>query len=107
MLVPQVYALYSDPETGTNNIVMEYIQGKTLASLWPDLDFAHKGSIMATLRSSLDELRRMPSPGYYGSLDARGLLDEAFGTTEADPAMTGPFTSEAELNVSLAQNPIE
>ena len=91
--IPRVYALYSDPTNGKNYIVMERIAGETLLSLWPKLSPLEKELIATILRKSLDDLRQLPSPGYYGSLDERCLLDEIFWTTDPEPSINGPFQS--------------
>ncbi|KAL1845525.1 hypothetical protein Plec18170_009721 [Paecilomyces lecythidis] len=100
--VPRVYALYSNSGNGKNYIVMERIHGDTLTSLWAQLDPFEKESIMKTVKGYFDELRCLPPPNYYGSLDKRGLLDEIFWTQEADTAINGPFTSEDSLNEAFA-----
>jgi hypothetical protein len=100
--VPQVYALYTDHETSTNYIVMEYIEGSTLREQWLSLTIDQKQEIISTLRRYFDQLRNLPSPGYYGSLDRRPLLDGIFWTTEPDPSINGPFDSEDDLNNGLS-----
>ena len=72
---------------------MERIAGETLLSLWPKLSPLEKELIATILRKSLDDLRQLPSPGYYGSLDERCLLDEIFWTTDPEPSINGPFQS--------------
>lgn len=88
-----VHALYSSLETGKKYIVMERIAGQTLLSLWADLASLEKESIVTTLRKHFNELRRLPSPEYSGSLDDRYLLDELFWTSDADSTINGPFAS--------------
>jgi hypothetical protein len=99
--VPRVYALYSDPETGKNFIVMERILGQTLLSAWPQLTTLEKQDILSDLRRYFDDLRQLPSPKYFGSLDKRRLLDEIFWTHEPDPLVNGPFDSEECLNEAM------
>ena len=38
-----------------------------------------------------NELRRLPSPGYYGSLGERCLSDCIFWTGGSNPEINGPF----------------
>jgi phosphotransferase family enzyme len=104
--VPRVYALYSNPQNRKNYIIMERVVGKTLSSLWPDLTASEKESIVAKLHGYFSELRQLPSPGYYGSLGRRHLLDPIFWTIEAIPIINGPFTSEDALNEAMAQKSI-
>lgn len=101
--VPRVYALYSNPTTGKNYIIMERIIGQTLLSAWPHLSSPEKESIAETLSSYFVELRQLPSPNYYGSSNNRHLLDEIFWTDEADPLINGPFDSELALNKGMAR----
>lgn len=56
--VPKVYNLYTEPYTGWNFIVMEYIEGSTLALAWPDLNAVQKSVITAKLRNFYNELRQ-------------------------------------------------
>lgn len=76
--VPQLYALFHDDETDTNFIVQEYIPGKLLASLWGKLSTAEKQAITSQLRRNMDELRSIPSPGYYGGLWRQPIQDCLF-----------------------------
>ena len=101
--VPKVYALYTEPTTKKNYIVMENVEGDTLASKWPDLTEAQKTAIVANLKCFLEELRvLLPSPGYFGSLGRRGLLDEIFSTRDVEPLINGPFRSTYSLNTAMA-----
>lgn len=105
--IPRVYALYSDPSTGRNYIVMERIIGQTLLSAWPQLTALEKRRTVSDLRRYFDELRRLPSPGYFGSFGKRLLLDGVFWTPEPDPRVDGPFDLEkdfAEAMVRKYQN---
>ncbi|OAT04569.1 phosphotransferase enzyme family protein [Blastomyces gilchristii SLH14081] len=101
--VPRVYALYSNPQTCKNYIVMEHIAGDTLAKLWASLTCAEKESIVAKLRGYCKELRQLPSPGYYGSIGKRCFLDEIFWTQHEEVTINGPFTTEAALNEAMAR----
>ncbi|KAL2376240.1 hypothetical protein RJZ90_007642, partial [Blastomyces dermatitidis] len=60
--MPQVYALYSNPQIGKNYIIMEHITGETLAKLWASLTGAEKESIVAKLRGYYKELHQLSSP---------------------------------------------
>ena len=100
--IPQVYALYSDAETSTNYIVMEYIDGDSLATKWPVLTATEKQEIASTLKRYYDELRTLPSPGYFGSIGKRYFLEGVFWSSEGNTAISGPFTTEAALNEAMA-----
>ena len=101
--VPKVYALYTESCTGRNFTVMEYIEGSTLASASPDLNALQKSTMTAKLRNFYNEIRQLPSLGYFGSLGRRPLLDETFWTRENVPSISGPFETEDVLNEALAQ----
>ncbi|KZF20394.1 hypothetical protein L228DRAFT_263044 [Xylona heveae TC161] len=101
VVVPEVYALYSDPQTGVKYIIMEHIVGDTLESLWPNLLLSQKKLVVTRLRAYFDELRRIPSPGYFGSLGERPLLDDTFWTPDPDPSTNGPFHTEDAFNEAL------
>ncbi|KAJ1675308.1 hypothetical protein EV182_001519 [Spiromyces aspiralis] len=98
--VPKLYALYSDPQTGKNYIVMEHIAGETLESLWPSLTEQDKDMVIAKLRQYFDELRQLPSPGYFGRLGGRPLRSYFLG----DLPISGPLETEDALNVVILHN---
>ncbi|KAI1400540.1 kinase-like domain-containing protein [Hypoxylon fuscum] len=64
--VPTVYAIYQEPYKGCvcNFIVMEYIAGDKLEI--QDLMMGERLAVTMQLRAYLNELRSIPSPGYYG-----------------------------------------
>lgn len=99
--VPRVFALYTDPSTGKNYIVMERITGQSLLSTWPQITTLEKKRILSDLQRYFDELRQLPSPNYFGSFGNRQLLDEIFWTQEPDPLVNGPFDSEEDLNEAM------
>ncbi|OIW34632.1 kinase-like protein [Coniochaeta ligniaria NRRL 30616] len=66
--VPTVYALFHDEESGNNFIIQEYIAGSNLYTYWRGLDQSGKEAIASQLRQHLDELRSLPSPGYFGGV---------------------------------------
>ncbi|KAJ5358719.1 phosphotransferase enzyme family protein [Penicillium cataractarum] len=99
--IPRVFALYSDPETSKNYIVIERIIGQTLLSAWPQLSTLEKQRITSDLRRYWDDLRPLPSPEYYGSVGKRPLLDEIFWTPQPDPLINGPFGSIEDLNEAM------
>lgn len=82
---------------------MEYVHGSALLSEWPAMSERQKGCVCRKLRSYFEELRQLPSPGYYGSLDHRKLENTMFWTYERDPAVNGPFETENDLNGALVR----
>lgn len=81
---------------------MEYIEGDTPDTQWPSLTYSQKQQITTTLKEYFNELRRLPSPGFYGSIGHRRLLDGMFWTLEPTPSINGPFDTEAALNEAMA-----
>ena len=73
--VPTLYALFHDEETGNNFIVQEYIPGQDMFRYWDTLDQAGKEAVASQLRRHLDELRSIPSPGYYGGVWRQPIMD--------------------------------
>ncbi|EGE00899.1 hypothetical protein TESG_08194 [Trichophyton tonsurans CBS 112818] len=100
--IPKVYALYNVPETSTNYIVMEYVEGKTLDTQWKSLSDREKEDITSTLKQYFAELRKLPSPGYFGSIRRRRMPGGMFWTPEPNSEINGPFENEADLNEALA-----
>lgn len=82
--VPTVYALFYDKQTDKNFIVQEYIPGKPLDVLWETLSPYQKTKITRQLRQNMDELRRIPSPGYYGGIWEQPALDYCFRGVEPE-----------------------
>lgn len=80
--IPKVYAIYQryDEQMGeiVMYIVMQYVQGKTLLRLWSSLDQERKPSFTHTLRTYIDQLRQLPTPGYFGNIDGGPPLDDLF-----------------------------
>ncbi|VTO84541.1 unnamed protein product [Fusarium graminearum] len=55
-------------------------------------------SIAKTLRDSLQQLRRLQHPGYFGNIDGGPPLDDVFtGTQGGLKNVTSPFATEEEL----------
>jgi hypothetical protein len=66
--LPTVYALFKDEATGLNFIIQEYIHGRVLGEYWENADGSDKEAVATQLRKYWDELRSIPSPGYYGGV---------------------------------------
>ena len=97
--VPHVYALFKENQNGY--IVMERIKGKTLESEWPFLIEKQREVIVTKLGSLFKQLRSLPSPGGYCSLDNRPLLDDFFWSGSSSEKFNGPFHTEGELNEAM------
>jgi len=57
---------------------MEKILGSLLDSEWVSLDPMQKDAITAKLRTIFREMRALPSPGNYCSIENQPLLDGVF-----------------------------
>lgn len=94
--IPKNYAISTHEKTNTDFIVMEYIPGKLLDRIdWCTLTVSQKTNITSQLRRGLDELRSIPSPGYYGGLWRQPIRDIHFehkGTHKPyeETAISGP-----------------
>ncbi len=80
--VPKVYALFQAPVEGYKPdptfIVMEYIPGSPLHKAWPTVTKPERRGIASQLRRHMNELRSIPSPGYYGGIWRQPVLDKFF-----------------------------
>ncbi|KAK4153045.1 kinase-like domain-containing protein [Chaetomidium leptoderma] len=99
--VPTVYALFHDETSKSNFIVMEYIPGKTLGQLWSGLSTLEKTAVASQLRQNLDELRRIPSPGYYGGIWRQPTREFTFADDSTvrphpDETISGPQETEEQ-----------
>ncbi|TLD29875.1 putative phosphotransferase enzyme family protein [Venturia nashicola] len=65
------------------------------------LSQGQKDAIATKLREYFDELRRLPTPGGYCSVNNQALLDDIFWTGNTADAIAGPFTTEEELNDAM------
>jgi hypothetical protein len=96
--VPQVYALFQNPPKTVTYIIMERISGSTLASAWPLMDQASKQAVTLQLRSQIEEMRKLPSPGGYCSVGHRELLADPHLIGSPSNPLFGPFDTESEFN---------
>ena len=71
--VPRVYAIFQDPETKWNYVIMGRIFGKTLGELWPTMNDSAKGGVTSRLRCIFDDMRKLEYPGGYCSAGGRWL----------------------------------
>lgn len=101
--IPLIYALYV--EDGIAYLLMEYVAGQSLESLWPNLEPQEQSIILNKLRKILDEMRSLPppSPPFYGSVCHGPLPYFLFWTPETQPTINGPFNNEEELCLGLVE----
>lgn len=102
--LPKVYAVYRVGDQGAVAIVMEFIPGSNLFEVWPRLSTEQKQQVCQDLKRQVDQLRSLPSRGYFGGVGKRPQPDGIFWTGEEDERISGangPFYSEKELNNAL------
>ncbi|KAJ6027948.1 Phosphotransferase enzyme family protein [Penicillium herquei] len=97
---PRLYAIYRHRDT--LYIVIEYIPGISLAMAWPSLTEAKKHSIVGQLQCIFNQMRALPSLGFYGSVNRGPVPHRYFFSREKDPAVTGPFQKEEEFGKAIA-----
>ena len=64
---PQLYTMYCDQNT--LYIIMEYIPSISLGMVWPSLTEANKHLIVGQLQCIFDQMRALPLPGFYSSVN--------------------------------------
>jgi aminoglycoside phosphotransferase (APT) family kinase protein len=97
---PRLYAMYRYRDT--LYIVMEYISSISLGMAWPSLTEANKHSIIGQLRCIFEQMRALPSSGFYGSINRGPVPHRYFFSREKDPAITGLFQTEEEFGRAIA-----
>ncbi|KAL4862894.1 hypothetical protein BDV12DRAFT_202610 [Aspergillus spectabilis] len=101
VFVPKVYDHFVDPEKKKRYIIMAHIPGTNLQRLSTSLTSVEKKVISKRIREALDEIRNIPSQGYLGNLNRTPYFEGIFYSPEHDPAISGPFESEGQLNEGL------
>ncbi|KAK3301546.1 uncharacterized protein B0H64DRAFT_383960 [Chaetomium fimeti] len=105
--IPKLYAMFHDEETGLNFIVQEFIPGHQLGEIWNGLDRAQRQAIALQIRRNMDELRSIPSPGYYGGIrrqpirDCHFITDRVSHRPHPDKAISGPHETEEEWTEAM------
>lgn len=97
---PRLYAMWKEPD-GNLYLVMEYLQGDTLESLWQDLKASEKDLVLRKLRAIFHEIRCLPSPGFLGSVNETHVLHHLFYSPDYDPKISGPFKSGRDFVLGL------
>ncbi|EJU03007.1 hypothetical protein DACRYDRAFT_115291 [Dacryopinax primogenitus] len=94
ILIPRVHNWsYSSDEC--LNIVMDYIDGEDLRTLWPKLSLWRKIWIIWTIRDYIKQLRalRLPGADVVGPVDGTGKPIRCYGEQFAYSNPPGPFDS--------------
>lgn len=107
--VPKLFGTITDPnEPEINYIVMEFIEGKCLDAIWPDLSTSEKEDVKMQLKAALNSLRKMPDQGYIGSVGRQKCIDGVFYTGETYVLdVNGPFETEIEMNEGVLRRVAE
>ncbi|KAI1149528.1 kinase-like domain-containing protein [Nemania diffusa] len=97
---PRLYAMYSEEDTIF--LVMEFKEGNRLSELWKDMLEDDKQTIVRQLKHIFTEVRNIPSPGIFSSINRSRLEHRFFLSSQKDPAVTGPFREEKEFAMAMA-----
>lgn len=108
--IPEVYAIFTDKTAQHYYVIMEYIKGPDMRTIWGDLEISEKEDITAQLAAYFTELHALPSPGFFGcslpsgfgSLDKKTLPDFLFNAVEG-PGYGGPYENIQELRQGLVK----
>lgn len=107
--VPKVFGTITDPDhPDVNYIIMEFIDGQRLDTIWPDLSISEQEDVKSQLKAAVNSMRLMPYPGFIGSVGRQKCIDGVFYTGKAyDPEMNGPFATEADMNEGILRRVAE
>ncbi|KAJ5138635.1 Ribonuclease P Rpp40 [Penicillium bovifimosum] len=101
--VPKVHPNFIDPETQKRYVVMDYVPGTDLQKLLPSLTSTEKTMISQRIRQAINELRTIPSPGYFGSLNYTPYTDGVLSTPDNNPIISGPFADQKQMNQGILE----
>jgi hypothetical protein len=101
LIVPRLYAMWRMSSIGHLCLVMERIHGLDLESAWPTLTDDDKSAICAKLKNSIDYLRSIPLPGYYGGVGSTKLPHDLFWDKKGDKDNCGPFQNSSDVHAAL------
>ena len=100
---PRLCAMYRDVPSGPLYLVMEYIHGVDLESVWKSLSVETKSSIAMQLRSMFTQMRSFSPPqDFIGGICGGSMPEPVFGTYSPDAAINGPFRTAEEVGLALA-----
>lgn len=98
---PKLYAMYRQDDK--LYIVMEFKRGSQLEAVWSDIPDAAKSDVAAQLRMIMDDLRKIPSPGIFGSVLHGCVPHRFFWTPVPYPQINGPFEHEQDFSMAMAK----
>lgn len=91
-------------EGRTFYLVTKFLPGKDLQHIWTELEEEDKLSIAGGLHAICNQMRALPTPGYFGNVSRGPYLHRFFRTVDPDPLINGPFESSAEVGSALARH---
>jgi aminoglycoside phosphotransferase (APT) family kinase protein len=102
--LPTVYAAFYDNDEKMTFIVQEFIPGTSLFGAWGNISVDTKKKIALQLRRDMDELRNIPSQGYYGGIWRQPTQDFLFQDIHGgvnrhphtDSTISGPQETEEQ-----------
>lgn len=97
--IPNVQNVYRDEESGRTMIVMDYVEGKTLDTVWGDYTEAEQESVISQLKGYMAQLRRFK--GDYIGCIGRGPCSDLFFCD--DPEGYGPYENEEGSNQGIVR----
>ncbi|CAK7225577.1 hypothetical protein SCUCBS95973_005913 [Sporothrix curviconia] len=103
--VPHVYGAETTPE-GRKQIAMDFIEGKTLSDVWPDLTLEEKTAYARELRAILVKMREIPPPpdNYIGACDGNEIRDGRNIGTHTAPVCYGEDAFKEYLMLEFHPN---
>jgi aminoglycoside phosphotransferase (APT) family kinase protein len=101
LVVPILYAMYHLPSKGHMCLVMQRLPGDTLEHSWSGLDEDEKSEICTRLKSAIDDLRAIPTTGFYGGVGRTCIPYHLFWDPDQQKEICGPFDSEGQFNAAL------
>jgi len=87
-------------------IVMSFINGQPLSTLWDEMPSQHKHSILAQLKGYIAQWRRIPQPSECDGAYSCGILGGSLSPDVAVPGrdFTGPFATNLEFRKAIADS---
>jgi aminoglycoside phosphotransferase (APT) family kinase protein len=84
-------------------IVMEFKKGTQIEEVWDSIPEPAKSDVVAHLRVIMDDLRRILSPGIFGSVSHGPVPHKFFWTPVPYPQVNGPFEHEQDFSMAMAK----
>ena len=83
-------------------LIMSYMPGTPLGSVWNSLLESEKSDILMQLRSTFNQMRLILATNIFSSVCGGPLPYHWFWWIKPEPAITGPFQTEEDLSQALA-----